>query len=616
MFRVMLILQKTHHRGMKGLCPVLFLTFLLATAYCDDSPSVNNSANFVKENDITDGKYDNETTNSTLYETTSDRNAFQTDVISELVNTVFTSPLIKNGKIKKAKEASTFSSNNAEYDNKAITYPMTRTAINVHDGVTFMYTSNSKQTRKLENEHTSMTPPTTKFLPNTPIAVDACDTDQVEVTKSPVLVNAFTNETSCSLLVTAPLDTSMSVKLLHSGSSNATTYFYVNRLGNLPKDCPSRNILVSVDLFPCITVIRGGQFRLYFQNTLITLEIHIVDIQMPQCSMTKINESENVQCKSTSFAAEIGKNIETYNYTYYTVLSDGHPSCLYHPIPRWEAHTLNTRVIHYLARCACDCPENCMCTLGFRKWLSMCIDSKDSKTTSTDLIVYNQTMSGLSFAYTGMDEVQQNALLGFQMLEVLILEHNSLAKLPASICQNLHQLKVLKLGHNILSNLASDIFKGQCGHELLGIYLNNNELTYLAPDLFNSTEKLSYLDLSQNRLTHTLKDTLKPLTELYSLYLTANLISFLNMLEGGVLRKMTRLRLSDNRISVLPVRVFVSLGALRVLYLSNNHILQLLVGVFDSLYCLNYLYLDGNHISIRYYQKVCLTHHFGCVFLT
>ena len=583
LFRAMLLIQKTLHNGMKSLYPVLVLTFLLSTAYCDDSPLVNDDASFATENGIiTDidvqGKYDTETSDSPLSKSTTN------DFVSEAVSTVFTSSLTKNGVFKSANKPSTFSSNIAGNDNTAITYPITQTAINVDDRITTRYTLISEQTKKLENDHTSTAQPTT------PMPVDACDTDQVEVSNSPVLINAFTNEINCNLLVTAPNDTSISVKLRHSSLSNATTYFYVEKLGNLSQNCADRYILVSVDFAPCIAMIRGGQFRFNFQNTEITLEMHTIDVQISSCFETHIDALESVQCNSTSYATKIGKQIETFEYNYYV-------SNEYSSGSIWDYRTLSVRVIHYLARCTCDCSDNCICTLGQREWLSMCTDGKDSNT-HAELIVYDRIVSGLSFANTGINEIQQNVLSGFEMLEVLILGHNSLSILPATICQNLPQLKVLKLGYNVLSNLTFDLFTGQCELKLLYIHLNNNKLTYLAPDVFNSTSNLQHLDLSQNRLVHISNHSFRTLTELHTLNLTGNYISYLGISVFDSQTKLYRLYLSDNVIALNQSGVFDSLGELDILDLSDNHISVLPTGVFGSLRQLRTLDLSDNHVSV------------------
>ena len=190
-----------------------------------------------------------------------------------------------------------------------------------------------------------------------------------------------------------------------------------------------------------------------------------------------------------------------------------------------------------------------MCTLGYREWLSTYTDGKDHNTTRTALIVYTPNMKALSFANTGLNVIQEHAFLGFNELEIVILEDNNLSVLPPTICQNLPQLEVLILEYNMLTNLTSDLFKGHCEQELIWISLNNNKLT---SDVFSLTLDLRYT----SSLTSRVFDSLNNLRYLY---------------------------LHHNNIAILPAGVFGSLGNLVKLYLSDNNIAALPAGVFDSL---------------------------------
>ena len=103
--------------------------------------------------------------------------------------------------------------------------------------------------------------------------VNACDTDQLEVTTNPVHINASTHETYCSFLVNAPNSTAISVSVLNSGINNVSTYFYIELLqSQIPKNS-KRIKLISLDNYTsCVTIIQGNQLRFYFQNTNITLK--------------------------------------------------------------------------------------------------------------------------------------------------------------------------------------------------------------------------------------------------------------------------------------------------------------------------------------------------------
>ena len=263
----------------------------------------------------------------------------------------------------------------------------------------------------------------------------------------------------------------------------------------------------------------------------------------------------------------------------------------------WVRETLNVNLIEYVSECVDKC-ASCNHTLGYRKKLSVCLNGKYSNAmTRLELIVYQPAMKGLSFAYAGLHAIQPDAFIELEDLEVLNLEHNSLLTLPVTICQNLPHLKVLILGYNMLTNLTSELFKGQCDQNLLRIDLHNNKLTYIAHDLFNSTTKLRYINVRQNRLVHVSSGTFNTLTLLERLYMSSNYISIVTIGVFDSLGELWYLVLSDNNIASLPAGVFGSLGGLCYLGLSDNNIASLPAGVFDSLGRLEYLGLSDNNIA-------------------
>ena len=487
-----------------------------------------------------------------------------------------TSELIENDESRPSSQSLTTLSDNAEYDSTIVAYPMTQNVVNVDDRITKKYDLGLEQSEKLDNANSQI-----PFFPSTtPTVVDVCDTDQVEVTSNHVQVNAFSNGTRCSVLVTTPnTSTAISVKLLKSDMNNVFTYFYTEHLGILSSNCSDRFVLVPVDHFPCVVATGGNEFRFHFQNVKITVEIAILDLQILPCLNTGSPVFQSKQCNITSYATKMGQKVEQFEFTY--------------EMNAWPWKKLNVNVSTYQSKCICD---SCKHTLGNREWLSVCIDGKDN-VTRLELIVYQPGIKGLSFADTGLHKIQPNAFLGLEGLEVLILEHNSLSILPYMICQNLPQLKVIKFGYNMLTNLTSDFFKGQCDQNLLGIYLNNNKLTYLAQNLFNSTIRLKHLDLSQNKIIHISNETFNKLILIETLHLQGNYISDI---PNGVFDSLELLRTLDlrqNHIASIPVGAFDSLGGLRYLGLSDNRIVSLLTIELNSLGGLWTLELSDNNIS-------------------
>ena len=402
---------------------------------------------------------------------------------------------------------------------------------------------------------------------------NVCDTDQLEVTTNPMHINAFTHKTYCSLLVNAPNNTAISVSVLDSGLNNVHTYFYIEKLDNQIPNSPNRINLVSLDHTPCVETIQGNQFRFHFQNTNMKVVICAKEVETSACYGTVRPLIEATPCRITLYKSKIqtSQRREDFQYNEW-----------------WSFFSLI--VTQYQAKCTCGCPDTCKCTLAYRQWLSVCINSQGSNTIRADLIVYEPTIKGLSFANTGLNEIQHNAFIGLTGLKVLILSHNNLLMLQPTICQNLPELRVLKLDNNKFTNLTSDSFTGI-------LYLQFNELTYLPHDLFHSTTELRYLDLTQNRLEQISSDLFKSLQLMWTLYLSGNAISNLPIGVFDSLLELTILDLSGNAISNLSIGVFDSLGRLVTLNLSGNAISKLPVDVFDLLGWLSTLDLSGNAIS-------------------
>ena len=414
--------------------------------------------------------------------------------------------------------------------------------------------------------------------------VNPCDTDQLVVSDKHVQLHAYTNSTSCSLLVTTENSTAISVTVLKSDINNVYTYFYIKILESATKMCSERYLLVSGSHTPCKVIIPGNQFRFHFQNTDMMVEIHTEEVELSTCYDIQLSRIGFERCNVTSYESEIqwSQKRQSFRYGKYW----------------WYRHNITVDVFQYQVMCACDCPDTCMCTLGYREWVSICIDSTGSKTTKADLIVYNPSLQGLSFANSGMHMIQQHTFLGLEGLKVLILSHNILTILPPTVCQYLQQLEILKIDNNRLANVTSDILEGQCEQTLLMLNLSSNELINLPNDLFKTTNKSKTLDLRQNRLIQLCNDSFSSLTTLEILYLSDNELRTLLSDVFASLGRLHILDLSGNAISSLPPDVFASLGDwLHTLDLSGNSISSLPHDVFALLGELRTLGLSGNVIS-------------------
>ena len=478
------------------------------------------------------------------------------------------------------------------------------------------------------DERTTASQPETTMSSVPETVANVCDTDQLEVTTNPEHINASTCTTYCSLIVNAPNSTAISVSVLDSDIDNAFTYFYTETLGSPILNSSKRINLISLHNTPCVTILQGNQFRFHFQNTRTKVRICKGEVKkMSACYETVHPLMEATQCRITLYESKIQTSQTRQEFVYSS-----------------SRHHISVNVTQFQARCTCDCPDTCMCTLGYRQWLSSCtITSQDKSTTTADLVVYTPTIRGLSFNNTGLHVIQHDAFLGLEGVVVLILSNNRLLMLQKTVCQNLPQLKVLILDHNKLVNLTSDSFTGPCVEQLLMLYLQSNELTYLPHDLFNLTSKLRYLNLKKNGLVQIPSDLFSSLEVLLELWLGDNAISTISVdvfdqpsglvttdpssnttsplsvfaslgqmitldlsgnaiftLPMGVFTSLGNLQtldLSDNNVTTLPMNVFAPLGSLLTLDLSDNSISTLPMNVFDSLGSLLVLDLSGNDIS-------------------
>ena len=178
---------------------------------------------------------------------------------------------------------------------------------------------NNDITSESKNTASDITSPATSFKPTTPIPVDACDTEYLTVTSTPVHLIALTREhledsslptdtiLQCSIHVTAPNNSAIAVRLIESNVNNISTYFYIENVGNLRQNCSDRYMVVSVDHTPCTIIIGGSQFRFHFQNSDMLVELHTMNIQISTCFVTQSTAMEDARCKLKLHTRQINR---------------------------------------------------------------------------------------------------------------------------------------------------------------------------------------------------------------------------------------------------------------------------------------------------------------------
>ena len=575
----------------------------------DDSSQLN----YATQNDITDTSATQNDiidtskqflfyTQKTSYTLSSSEDGENHSPRSQSVYESTNSPLTKTNTIGISNPSSPLSYT-AEFGSENVA---TKLDAHVDDGTITGLLSESKQATVHLKSDSSNFSKTTIFSPAKLSIINPCDIDQLVVSDNPVQVEAYTNAANCSFLVTTKNSTAISITLLKSNINNTYTYFYIEMIDNITQLCPERYLLVSESHIPCKVIIQGNIFRFHFQNTEMMLEIRTENVELSSCYDTQTPVMDVTGCDVASYQSEIQWSKKRQSIKY-----GGE-----------KAAKIKVNVVQYHAMSTCDCPGICLCTLGYREWLSTCIDRKGSNTTKADMIVYSPSIQGLSFVKSNMHMIQQHAFSGKEGLKVLILSCNILTILPTSVCRNLPSLQILKLDKNKLANLTSDIFHGRCERQLLLLDLSNNKITHLPHELFHTTKNLKTLDLKHNRLIIFTDSFASFPWGLDYLYLSGNNIftlpvgvfesvgglHYLELQENAIstlpqdvfaqLIWLLYLDLSGNAISTIPQGVFATLGYLRILDLSGNDISTLPHGVFAKLGRLSTLDLSGNDISI------------------
>ena len=574
----------TSYRVISSVYLVVLVVVLSSTGKCDP-PSDDNYRLSTQNNVITQTSI-----NPSFWTVVNRKKSQNTHVIAESTSQSLTSSPSPYNQMKTQSTSSAFLKISTNTDSESQEYPMMKITTSVYDRTTTLQPEST-----MSDVYYDVSLQTTVSSWYETIA-NVCDTDQVKVTNKPVHINASTLEIHCSLLINAPNSTAISVSVTDSDIHNVSTYFYIELLESQILNNSKRIKLIALDNIPCVMILQGNQFRFHFQNTKMKVSVCNTESEESLCSGTI---KSHILCKITPYGSKIQTSQSQFDAF------------------KWDQR-ISVVITQFQAKCMCDCPKSCECTLGYRQWLSTCI--QDNSTLS-DLIVYTPTRRGLSFNNTDLHAIQQDAFLGLEEVVVLILSNNKLSMLQPTVCQNLPKLQVLKLNNNRLVNLTSNSFSGPCEHQLRVLYLQSNKFTYLPYDLFQSTSKLSYLNLKHNRLVQLSSNLFNSLEVLVELWLSENAISTLpagvfdslsdleildlsgnevSTLQDGVfeyLRNLRTLDLSGNTIFNLPVDAFDLLGRLDVLDLSGNDVATLPLGVFDSLQ-LTILVLSGNNISM------------------
>ncbi|KAM3821458.1 uncharacterized protein M6D78_017530 [Vipera latastei] len=177
---------------------------------------------------------------------------------------------------------------------------------------------------------------------------------------------------------------------------------------------------------------------------------------------------------------------------------------------------------------------------------------------------------------------------------MLNLRHNNLSGLEVGYFDALWSLKILLLSHNSIAKIWPQTFTSLSFLEKMD--LSYNLLARLPRDFSNELISLKDLKVAHNCLIALGFESLQYMENLEKLDLSHNLVT---SIERGTFRGLSRLRhlyLQSNRLAVIYNGFFFMLQNLEVLLLNSNNINLIEVEAFTSLHNMNFLALTGNRL--------------------
>ncbi|XP_024081743.1 chaoptin isoform X2 [Cimex lectularius] len=186
-------------------------------------------------------------------------------------------------------------------------------------------------------------------------------------------------------------------------------------------------------------------------------------------------------------------------------------------------------------------------------------------------------------------------------LEHLILTHSLDKKIrtfPKGFFKHLNTLQVLKINHNFLQKIPSDI---QFLSNLEIFHAQDNNLDGIPKGSFKARNHkfLHEIDLSFNKITKISSKTFADLIELTEINLSDNRIVTIEHGSFVNLEKLTHLWLRGNKIQYLNSELFQNLPALSVLDLAYNSLVDFNFACLDQVGMLSSLNVNVSHNSMN-----------------
>ncbi len=200
----------------------------------------------------------------------------------------------------------------------------------------------------------------------------------------------------------------------------------------------------------------------------------------------------------------------------------------------------------------------------------------------------------LKLAHNKLTEVRSDMWEGLNSLEYLWLQGNRISRLSAGSFSTLPSLALLDLDHNNLAAVGRDIFIDVESLEILK--LSGNPISSIESGSFSGLPNVHYLGLGYAELSEVRVDMFEGLTSLGTLGINNNRLSNVDRGTFVSTPNLSRLWLSGNSISVVRNDMWEGIS-LRYLHLGHNNIQSINGEMWDNIKSLRLLELNSNPLK-------------------
>lgn len=213
-----------------------------------------------------------------------------------------------------------------------------------------------------------------------------------------------------------------------------------------------------------------------------------------------------------------------------------------------------------------------------------------------------------------MPRLHEGSFRNMASLQVLQIPKCFVATLDAGAFRDVPNLDRIQMQDNVLTRIESGVFNFLNVSQL---FLQRNQIGYIAPDAFDDMPRLHTIKLNKNKIAVWDANWFNNVPELSEVYFRRN---YLESLPDHAFKNFKRLHhghpphtnatsiyLSSNKLQHINPSALKGIGRLNNFYIDRNNITEIPHGLFHELHTINYLGLRRNKltkIDAKTFEKV------------